>query len=359
MDERSVLAQSEAMYRQLVEVYPNDPRFLREYARILDKLGKQAQARRAWERLYGLLLAGGNTEEAEALARDMPWLAGKGPADALPSEAPFLDFLDLGLMERLLLGIRPKKLADGEHLFRLGDPPDAIYLVLEGELVALVPDPDTGRPVTLNHLRKGDVVGEWGVLTDRPRSASVVAAAPSSLLEIPRRRLRDCLARFDGLEQHLKRTAAERRKVTLISRNRLLRRLPLAERKRLASRARVIRVTRGRRVCEGGRLITEVLLITRGTADLVYTDRRGQEHVLHDLEAGDMLGDEAILGEARHPADIVAATHLELLTLDLDTLRDQAAAYPVFRKQIEDLMATTTTRVMQRIERIRKVRELD
>src|SRR6185312_6473684 len=74
-------------------------------------------------------------------------------------------------------------LPGGQILFREGEAPDALYLVVAGALAIRA-----GRPgehgTMLGQIRAGETVGEMGLLSERPRSATVVALRDCSLLRI-------------------------------------------------------------------------------------------------------------------------------------------------------------------------------
>jgi len=65
---------------------------------------------------------------------------------------------------------------------RQGDPGDAMYLILEGELRARVMVGD--RETTLSTLGAGDFFGDIALFDQGPRSADVIANADSVLLRI-------------------------------------------------------------------------------------------------------------------------------------------------------------------------------
>lgn len=85
-------------------------------------------------------------------------------------------------------------LPGGQVLFEDGDPSDALYLLVTGALAVIA-----GRPYQqgelLGLIRPGETVGEMGVLSQRPRTATIVAIRDSSLLRISR-------AAFARLLQH-------------------------------------------------------------------------------------------------------------------------------------------------------------
>lgn len=73
----------------------------------------------------------------------------------------------------------------GEQLVRQGDPSDALYVIINGRLRAEVGD-GQGEPSARYELRRGQTVGELGVLTGEPRGANVYAVRDSLLARLPR-----------------------------------------------------------------------------------------------------------------------------------------------------------------------------
>ena len=71
---------------------------------------------------------------------------------------------------------RTVDLAPGEVLMSEGSPPDALYVVTDGELE--VSRHANGADVLLNVCGPGDLIGELGVAHGRPRSATVRARGP-------------------------------------------------------------------------------------------------------------------------------------------------------------------------------------
>ena len=69
-----------------------------------------------------------------------------------------------------------------EMIFDQGSPPDAVYVVLEGE-VDVVRVTDASK-VLLARLGRKEVIGEMGVLCDKPRVAMIVAHTNVQALRI-------------------------------------------------------------------------------------------------------------------------------------------------------------------------------
>ncbi len=83
---------------------------------------------------------------------------------------------------------RPSKFQDfekGEMIFCQSDPSEAAYVVHIGNISIVLLSPD-GREMIINEMRSGDVFGELGILTRKPRSTSAIAQCRSRVLVIPR-----------------------------------------------------------------------------------------------------------------------------------------------------------------------------
>lgn len=118
----------------------------------------------------------------------------------------------------LLDNAMPFAVAAGEVLFRQGDRADALYLVQSGllQIAARIPGDDNA---IISAIRPGEVVGEFALLDDGPRSARVKALEDTRGLVVSGRRFRALLA--DGsawavqLGQALRRLVASRTRLTL------------------------------------------------------------------------------------------------------------------------------------------------
>jgi len=75
--------------------------------------------------------------------------------------------------------------ADGQSIFRQGDPGDGIYLIQEGN-VLISTTVSTGDTKVLSKLGPGDLFGEMAVLDSDPRSANATAEGPTIVAFISR-----------------------------------------------------------------------------------------------------------------------------------------------------------------------------
>jgi NTE family protein len=90
-------------------------------------------------------------------------------------------------------------LPGGSTLFEAGEPTDALYVVLSGALASLAPGPAAQRRM-LGRVGAGETVGEMGLISGKPRSATVVALRDSEVARLSRAAFEQVvLARPDAL----------------------------------------------------------------------------------------------------------------------------------------------------------------
>jgi signal transduction histidine kinase len=95
-------------------------------------------------------------------------------------------------LARICADVTERKLGAGEVLFEEGDPGDAAYVVVDGDVEVLMQTGTRDAVVAVRGV--GDVIGEGALLRSAPRSATARARADAILLRIPREGVDDLLA---------------------------------------------------------------------------------------------------------------------------------------------------------------------
>ena len=106
-------------------------------------------------------------------------MAGTRPFDLLPREA----------VQLIAFSCDRRTLKAGESLFNAGEPADAAYFVLSGELSLAIDDAE-------RRVEPGALVGETALMADVTRRASAKATEDSELLRIPGAVFRRVLSEF-------------------------------------------------------------------------------------------------------------------------------------------------------------------
>jgi CRP-like cAMP-binding protein len=98
--------------------------------------------------------------------------------------------------------------AKGQRFFSQGDAADAAYVILEGCAEVLLETPS--GPVKVAELGRNALLGEMGILSDSPRSATILAAEPTSALRIDKRVFLELLSQFPQMSIAVMRELASR-----------------------------------------------------------------------------------------------------------------------------------------------------
>lgn len=128
-------------------------------------------------------LAEANPELREALIRQMrPRLQRVQLSGVLEAWFSDLSTDELHLLQEEVNWVN---VAGGEWLYRAGDDPDGLYLLVSGRLQLHEPDAD-GQFQAGADIGRGASIGESAVLDDAPRSESVLALRDSQLVRLDR-----------------------------------------------------------------------------------------------------------------------------------------------------------------------------
>lgn len=129
-------------------------------------------------------------------------MLGARPVIASLAAIPFFGGLEPAALDRLAASMRSRRFRRGEVIFHVGDPGDALFVIVSGEVKISLPS-ETGDEAILATLRPGDVFGELALLDGAPRSASASALIPTETVILPRERFRELIATETGVRDAL------------------------------------------------------------------------------------------------------------------------------------------------------------
>jgi CRP/FNR family cyclic AMP-dependent transcriptional regulator len=115
---------------------------------------------------------------------------------------PFFAGLDPVALDRLAASMRARRFRRGEVIFHVGDPGDALFVIVTGEVKISLPS-ETGEEAILATLRPGDAFGEVALLDGAPRSATATALGPAETVVLPRDRFHELIATEAGFRDAL------------------------------------------------------------------------------------------------------------------------------------------------------------
>jgi len=191
------------VYADLVALYPDNESYLKKYAELLLDTNKQATATEILRQLHTRLLERGEHDKADALASEFPQV-GRIRNSNDPHQDRMDQLLPSMMRNRIWLRMHQHKLREGRHLIHRGDHEDTVYLVCEGELAEFIRG-DDGKPVLLNLIATGNVVGESYLFTPGPHKSDIVANKDAVIAKLPRKKMLAALENLPSLKSALQR----------------------------------------------------------------------------------------------------------------------------------------------------------
>ncbi|HZB63562.1 MAG TPA: Crp/Fnr family transcriptional regulator [Microvirga sp.] len=123
-------------------------------------------------------------------------------------QVPMFKDIDPARLKLLAFTSERVQFAGGQRFFAQGDASDAAYVILDGRANVLLNTPN--GEIQVAELGGNALVGEMGILSDTPRSATITAAEPTTALRIDKRVFLELLAQFPQMALAVMRELAQR-----------------------------------------------------------------------------------------------------------------------------------------------------
>ena len=206
-----------------VEKYPNNPRTRLQYGDALAGAGQFADAIAQYDHTAKYYDDQGLTVQAIAVRKKADKVrehVGKGgggaAAAAAPAAAPepvfkqktpkspLFEVLNETERNALIKEMELEQHEEGAVIISEGEPGTSMFVISSGEVKVYTRGSaqQTGS-VYLAKLGEGDFFGEVSVLTGKPRTATITAAAPTELLRLDKDKLDNALSKYPGIRKVL------------------------------------------------------------------------------------------------------------------------------------------------------------
>jgi CRP-like cAMP-binding protein len=123
-------------------------------------------------------------------------------------QVPMFRDIDPARLKLLAFTSERVQFAPGQRFFSQGDAADAAYVILDGHADVLLRT--HGGEIKVASLEQNALAGEMGILSDAPRSATIVAAEPTTALRIDKRVFLELLGQFPQMSIAIMRELASR-----------------------------------------------------------------------------------------------------------------------------------------------------
>ncbi|MBP9205390.1 MAG: cyclic nucleotide-binding domain-containing protein [Kofleriaceae bacterium] len=233
---------------------------------------------------------------------------------------PLFAGLEPDALESLVQQLELVHVGAGEVLFREGDAGDALYVISEGEVIVQSEGPPR---VEMSRLGTGAFFGEVSLVTDQPRSATVVTATASELLRISRAVLARILDTHPEVLRVVLRFVRDRLVDRLVRTSPLFRPFAAGEAVELASRFRFLEIEPGAVILRPGARADGLYIVLAGRAEV---QRDGGS--VFPLGPGDLIGETSLLGGEKVSSPVVAVSKCLALCLPSGQFHELIMTYP-------------------------------
>lgn len=272
---------------------------------------------------------------------------GASPDGKLPT-LPLFSALPPDLLVRLLKAVRVEEVSGESEIVRQGDVGSETFVVARGLL--RVVRREGGDETLLAQLGPGAIFGEMALISEAPRSASVIALEPAQLLVLDRNELERAALHEKALAQELSTFCRTRMQANLARHARVLSGMPMSARLELLAELPVRLFERGERLIQRDQEAERILLLSSGGVS-VSVPEGDDRLVLASLGPGDVVGEISMILRKPASAD-VSATHptvaYEITRDALSTLMRRHPAllvelYQLATRRDEEIRAATET----------------
>ncbi len=221
------------------------------------------------------------------------------------------------------------ELAEGDYIFRQGDPGDSIFIIASGAVEVAV------DAKVLATLEEGSFFGEGAFLSSEPRNADVRVSRDSELLEMRREDLEKLMARFDGVGRAIDEFYRRRIVDRMMATGELFDGVDPAIREEIEELFENVNVAHDEVLVEQGDKGSAFYVIKSGQFSVTMTPPGKSEPMeLATIGPGQFFGEIGLLtGEVR-TATVTALDEGEVLKVEGEVLMPYLEKYPGIRDAI-------------------------
>jgi cAMP-dependent protein kinase regulator len=254
-------------------------------------------------------------------------------ARELPS-LPLFGALAARELEQLLAAARVEEVSQGHEIVRQGDLGNEAFVLARG-LLEVVRREGADETV-LAQLGPGSIFGEMALLSESPRSASVIALEPAQLLVLARDELERAAEEDPGLSAQLSAFCHQRMHNNLVRHARMLSGLTPPQRVELLPQLESRLFAPGDVMIARDQEATSIFLIASGAVTISLPEG-GDRLVLATLGPGEIVGEMSLILRRPASADVIALYQTVAYELARDNLVRLMRKYPALLVELYDL----------------------
>lgn len=248
---------------------------------------------------------------------------------------PLFSDLPKNAFIQLLEHMKMRSLLPGEGIIREGDVDDSMFIISSGK-VKITKTSEAGTELVLAHLTDGAFFGEMALLSESPRTASVIAEEETLLFEVSRDTLDEVVKNFPSVKHILLRFYRQRLLSNLMATSPIFKPLDLNQRRSLIEKFKSREVPANEKLLEEGEKGDGLYMLLAGKAE-VSKKIEGRRQVLAHLKEGDVFGEMSLLTNNPVSANIKTLRKSIVLKLPRRTFSEIVSTHPQLLAHISEL----------------------
>ena len=226
-----------------------------------------------------------------------------------------------------------------------GEIGNSMFVLVSGEVLIYRHD-EAGNTIKITTLKEGSFFGEFALLSDSKRHASVGALTECELLEITRAHLDEIVAKFPRVGEVMNDFYKKRILATLLLTSPLFQPLSIEDRKQLVTKFQMMTKKPGQDVLVEGGPGDGLYLIKSGEVEIIIHDKEGSEVTITYLSEGSFFGEISLIEHKPCTATVRTTQDTILLKLPKDAFNEVIMTHPqvleLITEYVEERQRETT-----------------
>lgn len=272
--------------------------------------------------------------EAPDATADVVMVEEEASPAALPTIPLFSD-LPKNAFIQLMEQMQMRSVLPDEAIIREGEVDDSMFIVSSGR-VKVTKNSEAGTEIVLAHLSDGAFFGEIALLSESPRTASVIAEEETLLFQVSRDTLGQVIANFPSVSNTMVRFYRQRLLSNLMATSPIFRALDVEQRRSLIEKFKSREVPAGEKLLEEGQQGDGLYMMLSGRAE-VFKKVDNVRQVLAHLKAGDVFGEISLLQNQPVTASVKTLRKSIVLKLPKRSFSEIVATHPQLLAKITEI----------------------
>jgi len=274
-------------------------------------------------------------ERSELLARAAELGATVSPLEPVESSPlPLFGAMGGEVFRSTVAEIELRKLRAGVDVVQQGEPGDALFVVIRGEVEVLRSD------ARVAVLGAGAFFGELSLFLQKARSATVRTLQPTELFVLSREQVERLADRHPELSDVLAEFARRRLLANVLASSPIFAPFPGAEKRQILAAFETRLVPEGQVIIRQGDLSAGLFVVVEGQVQVTTVDEHRDPVVLAHLGPGEVFGEIALIQDGQATATVTTTESCMLLQLPRDGFSELLRGRPQARAYLDGLSET-------------------